>query len=106
MITNIVNQSKLKGFIVISMTFILIFSFVIPSSVYIQVSMAKMSSNDSPPSYEDCRRAVGKPPATPIGIEFLAVCLSFYPELKKTDGGSMDGDDRSPVIDGVTPFGQ
>ena len=84
----------------------LIFSFVIPSSVYIQVSMAKMSSNESPPSYEDCRKAVAKPLSTPIALQFLATCLIYFPDLKKSDGGTMDGDDRPPVIDGVTPFGQ
>lgn len=99
-----INHSILKESMVIMLSLVMIFSFVISGSNSVQTSLGKLNSMVNSPTQLDCMEALKKPIGT-ISLEFIATCLIFYPDIFKSAGGELFGiDEIIAAIEGIIEF--
>jgi|SoiMethySBSTD1v2_1073268.scaffolds.fasta_scaffold804350_2 hypothetical protein len=94
----------LKTSMIVSLSFVLLFSYMISRPNTVQTSMGKVGPGDNSPSEVDYIEAVKKPIGT-IPIEFIAACLLFYLYIFKNAGDQLfGGNEIVNALEGVIEF--
>lgn len=99
-----INRPFLKASMIVSLSFVLLISYVISGPNLVQTSMGQVGPGDNSPSEVNCIEAV-KNPIGKIPIEFIAACLLFYPSIFKSAGGELfGGSEIVNALEGIVLF--